>query len=336
MSRRRTALVTAGIAAGAVASGLVARRTFRARRSDPAVLEDLELLPPEDLGPVRSFDGTPLAVRAAGDPSAPCLVFVHGFGLDMTTWRHQWPELADRFRCVLLDLRSHGRSGAAASGDLSPGAFGRDVLAVLATVDRNRGTVVVGHSMGGIAMLAAAEVDPHAVGADVRGAVFVGAASGDLLRGALGSLTGAIRPTLGSVRSAFRGLDAVRRSVLSGPSDVGHLVTRLTQFGPDAPHEAVDHVAMLAARARPELWRDGLPELVDVDLGHVVQHLRAPTLVLVGEHDRVTPVRAARALAEALPDGRLEIVRGAGHIPMLERPEEVTAAIRAFAEERLA
>ncbi|HYX79439.1 MAG TPA: alpha/beta fold hydrolase, partial [Actinomycetota bacterium] len=78
------------------------------------------------------------------------------------------------------------------------------------------------------------------------------------------------------------------------------------------------------------------PELVDVDLGHVVQHLRAPTLVLVGEHDRVTPVRAARALAEALPDGRLEIVRGAGHIPMLERPEEVTAAIRAFAEDRFA
>jgi 3-oxoadipate enol-lactonase len=75
---------------------------------------------------------------------------------------------------------------------------------------------------------------------------------------------------------------------------------------------------------------------MDVDLRHVVQHVEMPALVLVGEHDRVTPRASAQALAEALPAGRLELIPEAGHIPMLERPEEVTERIRAFAEERFA
>ena len=98
MSRKRAAVVTAGIAAGAVAGGVIGRTVLnsRRRRGDPEQHEQLSLLPPEDLGPVRSFDGTELAVRAAGDPSDPTLVFVHGFSLDQTTWHYQWTHLADR------------------------------------------------------------------------------------------------------------------------------------------------------------------------------------------------------------------------------------------------
>ena len=137
MSRKRTALVTAGIAAGAVAGGVIGRTVLNARRRvDPEADEHLSELPPEDLGPVRSFDGTELAVRAAGDPSDPTIVFVHGFSLDMTTWHYQWTGLSDRYRCVLFDFRSHGRSARAAGGDLSPLAFGHDLAAVLA---RGRG-----------------------------------------------------------------------------------------------------------------------------------------------------------------------------------------------------
>ena len=112
MTRRRAAIVTAGIAAGAVAGGMVGRTLLNARRRrlDPDAHEELSLLPPEDLGPVTSFDGTNLAVRAAGDSSSPILLFVHGFSLDLTTWHYQWTELSERYRCVLFDLRSHGRS----------------------------------------------------------------------------------------------------------------------------------------------------------------------------------------------------------------------------------
>ena len=160
MSRKRTALVTAGIAAGAVAGGVIGRTVLNARRrQDPEADERLSELPPEDLGPVRSFDGTELAVRAAGDPSQPTIVFVHGFSLDMTTWHYQWTGLSDRFRCVLFDFRSHGRSARAAGGDLSPQAFGHDLAAVLRAVGDKR-VLLVGHSMGAMSMLALAERNP--------------------------------------------------------------------------------------------------------------------------------------------------------------------------------
>ena len=115
MTKRRAAVLTAGIAVSALAGGLAARSVLRRRRPDQDADEDLSALPPDDLGFVGSFDGTKLAVRAAGDPANPVLVFVHGFSLDMTTWHHQWTGLSDRFRCVLFDLRSHGRSEPAAS-----------------------------------------------------------------------------------------------------------------------------------------------------------------------------------------------------------------------------
>src|SRR4029450_10901593 len=101
MSRKRTALVTAGIAAGAVAGGVIGRTVLNARRrAGPEAEENLYELPPGALAPVRSFDGTELAVRAAGDPSNPTIVFVHGFSLDMTTWHYQWTGRPDRYRRV--------------------------------------------------------------------------------------------------------------------------------------------------------------------------------------------------------------------------------------------
>ena len=331
MSRKRTAIVTAGLAGAAVA-GVVGRTVLNARRrTDPEANERLSLLPPEDLGPVRSFDGTDLAVRAAGKAAAPALVFAHGFSLDLTSWHYQWIGLSERFRCVLFDFRSHGRSGRAAGGDLSPMALGHDLAAVLDALPEGRRAVVVGHSMGAMAMLAMAESRPDLFAGRVEGAVFAGAASNDLLRGAMGSVTELLRPRLGSIRQAASRVNRLRGYVLSSPVDVGHLVARITQFGPHASPHVVDHVVRLAARAPSEVWTDGLAGLMDMDLRHSLRHVRVPSLVLVGEHDRVTPPSSAVALADALPDGRLEILESAGHIPMMEAHEEFNRRLEDFA-----
>lgn len=336
MSRRRTAIVTAGLAAGAVASGVVGRAVLsRHRRPDPEALEDLSALPPEDLGSVTSFDGTELAVRAAGDPAHPLLLFVHGFSLDMTTWHYQWTALSDRYRCVLFDFRSHGRSARAASGDLSPSAFGRDLAAVLDAVVPDGRAMVIGHSMGGMSMLAAAQASQDLFAGRVAGAVFAGTASSDLLLGAMGSVTGLLRPRLGSLLEAAQRMNRLRRYVLSSRADLSHLFTRITQFGPEASPALVDHIVGLAARAPSDVWTDGLAGLMDMDLRDAVQHVRVPALVIVGEHDRVTPPAAAVQLTAALPEGRLELIAGAGHLPMLERHEEFNAKIRAFADRTL-
>lgn len=331
---RRAAVLTAGLAATALAGGIAARTIVRRHhRAELQAEEALSHLPPEDLGPVRSFDGTELAVRAAGPPDAPTLVFAHGFSLDLTTWHAQWTALAPRYRCVLFDFRSHGRSGPAASGDLSLGAMAHDLAAVL---DAQEGrAVLVAHSMGAMAALALAEARPDLLGPRVAGLVLAGATAHDLFRGAMGSVAQLLRPGLGALREAVARLDRIRRHLAARPGDLGGLATRITQFGPDAPPHLVDHVTRLAARARPEVWTDALVGLVDLDLRHAARHVRVPALVVVGERDRVTPPAQAVELAETLPQGRLAVIPRAGHLAMMEAAEAFDRELEAFAEEVL-
>ncbi|MFD0888717.1 alpha/beta fold hydrolase, partial [Streptosporangium algeriense] len=58
--------------------------------------------------------------------------------------------------------------------------------------------------------------------------------------------------------------------------------------------------------------------------------LTVPALVIVGEEDEITPVAEARAMAEAVPDGRLAVIERAGHLSALEQPEAFNGAVAAF------
>jgi pimeloyl-ACP methyl ester carboxylesterase len=331
MSTKRTAAIATAVAAGTVAAGAAARvlvgRRQRAHQGGWTIGD----LPPEELDPIVSFDGTEIAVRVAGEPDAPLLLFSHGFSLDMTVWHEQWIDLADDFRCVLMDHRSHGASGVAAHGDLSIRAMGRDVAAVLDAVAPDRPAVVIGHSMGAMAIVAMAEQRPELFGPRVAGAVLIGASSSDLFRGAMGSIAEFLRLRLGTFASAARRVDRVRRAVLASPADVGGVFARMTQFGPEPPPHLVDHIVGLAGRARAEVWTDGLAELMEMDLRHALPRVRVPAIVIVGQHDRVTPPATAVDLVGALPDARLVVVEHAGHMAMLERPAEVNHDIRVFA-----
>ena len=330
MTKKRTALISAGVAAGAIAAGAVGSVVVRRRHAqvDEGIFWDL---PPEDLGDVTSFDGTTIAVRAAGPPEAPVILFVHGFSLDATTWYEQWVDLSVDFRCVVMDHRGHGRSGRAANGDLSLRAMGRDVAAVLDLVSPERAAVLVGHSMGAMSILGMAEQRPELFGTRVAGVVLIGAASSDLLQGAMGSVTELLRPRLGTIASAAKRVDRLRKAVLASPADVRGAVARLTQFGPDAPQHVVDHVVRLAQNASSDVWTDGLSSLMEMDLRHAVPLVTVPALVVVGEHDRVTPPASAVGLTGALTDARLVVLEGAGHMAMLERPIELDREIRLFA-----
>jgi pimeloyl-ACP methyl ester carboxylesterase len=325
--------VGAVAAAGAVAAGIAGQALWRRRR--PAGVAGSWAPPPEDLGPIEAFDGTELAVRAAGPPEAPLLLFSHGFSLDMTTWREQWADLADEFRCVALDHRAHGRTEVPSTGDVTLRSMGRDLSTVLDTVAPGSRAVLVGHSMGAMAILALAEQRPDLFGERIAGVVLLGASASDLLRGALGGVTDILRPRLGSLAAAARRVDRLRKAILAGPGDVSAIVARVTQFAPEAPDDVVNHVLHLAERTSSVVWTDGLSELIGMDFRHALPRITVPALVAVGDQDRVTPPAAAVELAAALPEGRLFIVEGAGHVAMLERPERLNPELRSFAREAL-
>jgi pimeloyl-ACP methyl ester carboxylesterase len=332
--RRRSLAWLAGLAAGAGAGVALSRAAIRRdrRRVDPESRERLAELPPEDLGPVVSFDGTLLPVRAAGDPSRPAVVFSHGFSLDMTTWHYQWKDLSERYRCVLFDHRGHGESGAAAGSDYSLQAMGGDLVAVLDAAVSAGPAVLVGHSMGGMAILAMAERHPEEFGRRIAGVVFADTAAAEVVRGALAGVTARLHALVSAPKRAQR----IHRFLRAGESDLAYAVARLTQFGPKASPSMVDHVARISGRAPLEVWGGGLAGILRTDFRHAAEHVRVPSLVLVGDVDRVTPPASALALKDALPDADLVVLKGAGHLAMMERHEQFNQVVGRFLDRVLA
>jgi pimeloyl-ACP methyl ester carboxylesterase len=324
-SLRRVAIgvgTAAAVGAAAVAAEKLVTRRLR-RRPDPEAGEALGTLPPEDLGTVRSFDGTEIAVRAAGPEDGPVLVFAHAFSLDMTTWYYQWRAFSDRYRCVLYDARAHGRSGKPASGDYSLLAMGRDLRAVLDAAVPEGPAVLVGHSMGGMAMVTLAQEHPEEFEERVVGTVLTDTAVSDVLTEVLGSLgvqAGAVLRRLGNRLAArMEGAERILQGIRRYGADLSFLVAWGTNFGPGASPSQVEYVTRMSQDAPAEVWVHTLQDILQLDLREALAHVTVPTLVVVGERDLVTPRGSAVALREALPDARAVAITGAGHLAHMER-----------------
>ncbi|HEV3474265.1 MAG TPA: alpha/beta hydrolase [Actinomycetota bacterium] len=314
--------VTAATAAAVVAAQRTAVRRLRGR-PDPGASEDLTELPPEDLGPVRSFDGTELHVRAAGPKDAPVLLFLHGFSLDMTTWHYQWKAFSDRYRCVLVDHRAHGRSGRPASGDYSLVAMGKDIETVLRLSAGDGPVILVGHSMGGMAILSFVQQFPEEFSRRVAGVVFTDTAASDVLRevfGGLGARLGWALRRAGTRYSDRPELaERLQKRVRKFGADLTFLVGWATNFGPGASPSHVEHVSRISADAPVEVWVHTLRDITEIDLRDVLEHIMVPSLVVVGDRDLITPKTSAQAMRAALPDATAVVITGAGHVSMLER-----------------
>jgi pimeloyl-ACP methyl ester carboxylesterase len=338
----RTLAWTAGTAAAVVAAGVAAERLAVRRlraRPDPEADEPLGMLPPEDLGPVRSFDGAELRVRAAGPPDAPALVFLHGITLDLTTWYYQWRTFSDRYRCILYDQRAHGGSSRPPSGDYTLTAMGHDLRAVLDVAVPEGPAVVIGHSLGGMAILAFADLYPEEIGSRVAGVVLADTAASDVLRevfGGLGATVGRGLRRLGTrYRSRIDAAERLQQAVRRFGAELSFLVARATNFGPDASPSHIEHVTRISTAAPAEVWVHTLQDILDMDLRHVLEGITVPTLVVVGDRDLVTPKNSAQALRSALPNGRAVVITRAGHVSMMEQHERFNEVLEGFLAEVL-
>lgn len=331
---------TAGTAAAVVAAGVVAERLAVRRlraRPDPEAHEPLGMLPPDDLGPVRSFDGTELRVRAAGPPEAPALVFLHGITLDLTTWYYQWQAFSHRYRCVLFDQRAHGVSSRPPSGDYTLRAMGRDLRAVLDAAVPEGPAVLIGHSLGGMAILTFADQFPQEMGSRVVGVVLADTAASDVLRevfGGLGSQIGWGLRRLGTrYRSRIDAAERLQRAVRRFGAELSFLVARATNFGPDASPSQIDHVTRISTAAPAEVWVHTLQDILDMDLRHALERITVPALVVVGDRDLVTPKTSTQALRSMLPDARAVVITRAGHVSMMEQHDRFNEVLDGFLAE---
>src|SRR3954451_23546931 len=337
VSRRRVGLAAAvvGVVAAGTAAGVaLERRAVGRARSAPDPYADEPFGSLHTSGrTVYADDGVPLHVEIEGDDSAPLtVVFVHGFTLSMDCWHFQRRDLADVGRLVFYDQRSHGSSGRSPREHSTIDQLGRDLYAVIDQVAPTGPVVLVGHSMGGMTVLALADQHPELFGSRVIGVGLVGTAAGafaETILGIPGVVGRALRPVApGVIRAANRRAHLLEQGRQAG-SDVAFLITRRLSYGSDAPPSLVSFMEQMVTGTSVEVMTEFFDTFLDHDKLEALTVLTGvESLILCGDKDLLTPVKNSHVMADALPDAELVVVPGAGHMVMLERPAVVNGAIR--------
>jgi pimeloyl-ACP methyl ester carboxylesterase len=314
----------AGVVAAAAVGGAVAIARRRRERPDPAEAHDFSALADLEHHEIPSHDGGVLHVVERGPRQGRPLLFVHGVTLTTDVWRYQLRDLAGEFRVLALDQRGHGRSVVGSDGYGLP-LLAEDIASVVAGLDL-RDAVLVGHSMGGFAVMQFCIDHPQVVRDRVSGVVLINTSPGPLVA-PLGSARLGARVMPMARRAVERG---VQRPLPAGSERFAQLGTRVALGRRPSP----SHVRLtysLYAATPPEVVAGSVLAFLDMDLRAALRSVRVPALVVAGTHDRLTPPRMARDIAANLPGARLEVLAGTGHMSMLERSDELNRLIAAFA-----
>lgn len=240
------------------------------------------------------------------DPALPLVVFLHGAALDHTVWALPARWFAHRGHAVLaLDLPGHGQSGGAPLSSIAAMADFTAALIAAANVERAR---IIGHSMGSLVALETAARHPQRASAiALIGTAPAMAVAPDLLNAAKAQDHAAI-DMMSVWGYGFR----------AGIG--GSLAPGLWMRGGGE---------RLLERARPGVLFKDLCACNDYHDGLTsAAKVRVPATLILGERDMMTPAKAGRELAAAIPNARVVMLKGAGHMLMSERPDEVLAALR--------
>jgi len=243
----------------------------------------------------------------------PGVVLAHGFGGSARNFRPQLRALRDAFCVAVYDSRGHARSEAPADGPYDLAVLVADFGEVAAKAS-DAPVVAGGLSLGAAVALQFALTRPERV----RGLVLASYPSG---RGEAGGFSGSAHAFADALDAS--GVDGAGAEFVWGPrSGLDESGAKLVRQG------FLEHPAHgLAGILRATLAALPTPD----ELGPQLAGLTVPALVVAGEHD-LPSRRASERLAELLPDARLEVVVGAGHVVNLAKPAAFNALLIDFLE----
>ncbi|MCC7358649.1 MAG: alpha/beta fold hydrolase [Anaerolineales bacterium] len=240
------------------------------------------------------------------------LLLLHGFPLSRRLWRPQVADLAATTRVLAPDLRGHGQSDVTA-GPYSVEQYADDAARLLDALNVTQPVIVAGLSMGGYIALAFQRRHPQRVAGLILAATRAGADSAE----------GKAKRDEAAAAARAHGARAIVDAMLPKM-----LAPRTYQTRPDlvaearalmAPTKVTGIVSALAAlRDRPDATKQ-------------LATIRQPVLVLHGSDDQLIAPSEAEAMTRALPNSRLALLAGGGHLLNLEQPAAFNAAVRTFA-----
>ncbi|MEU9344752.1 alpha/beta hydrolase [Streptomyces sp. NPDC048278] len=285
-----------------------------------------------DPGPAVSPRRRRLFGRKA--PAPVTVVFSHGYCLNQDSWHFQRAALRGVVRTVHWDQRSHGRSGRGVAQhedgvELTIDQLGRDLKAVLDAAVPEGPIVLVGHSMGGMTVMALAAQYPDLIRERVVATAFVGTSSGRLGEVNFGlpiAGVNVVRRVLPGVLKALGTQAALVEKGRRVTADLFAGIIKRYSFASKDVDPAVERFAERMIESTPiDVVAEFYPAFTDHDKTAALAYFQnLPVLVLAGVQDLVTPSEHSEVIADLLPDAELVLVADAGHLVMLEHPEVVT------------
>ncbi|MBW8701467.1 3-oxoadipate enol-lactonase 2 [Streptomyces sp. MBT84] len=266
-------------------------------------------------------------------PAPVTVVFSHGYCLNQDSWHFQRAALRGVVRTVHWDQRSHGRSArgmAQAEGTpVTIDQLGRDLKAVIDAAAPEGPLVLVGHSMGGMTVMALADQYPELIRDRVVGVALVGTSSGRLGEVNFGLPVAGVNAVRRILPGVLKALGQQAELVERGRRATADLFAGIIKRYSFASRDVDPAVARFAERMIEGTPIDVVAEFYPAFTDHdktkaLARFAELPVLVLAGIQDLVTPSEHSEAIAGLLPDAELVLVPDAGHLVMLEHPEVVT------------
>ncbi|MCL6638240.1 MAG: alpha/beta hydrolase [Firmicutes bacterium] len=238
---------------------------------------------------------------AEQQPQAPggnlqTVVLVHGAGGNSSHWAAQLSGLGREYRVIAPDLPGHGRSGGEARDSI---AAYREFIRDLAGSCLLNGFYLGGHSMGGAVALDFALHYPELL----AGIILIG--------------TGSRLRVLPAILESFK--NALHYGGLASLA-----------YGEGAPGELLKRGVREMRSVKPIVWYRDFSACNNFDVTSRLAEIRIPALVVTGDRDVMTPPKYARSLEAGIPGAVMEVVGGAGHMVMLEKPEQLNQIIANF------
>lgn len=247
--------------------------------------------------PYLELNGSKIYYAGDLQEEGTTVLFCHGSGGRHHHWVYQMRGLKGKgINPIAIDLPGHGKSEGNPSNSI---ASYRDWLNTFTTAAGLQHFVIGGHSMGGAISLSYALQFPE----EIKAVILVG--SGGRLR----------------VLPAF--LDTLKEGTVP-PSLADFL------YGPQAADSLVKNGHKEIADTDASIYYADLSACDAFDVMSELPRIEVPVLIICGAEDRLTPVKYSTYMKDALPRAELVIIEGAGHMVMLEKPEEVNRAIISF------